>query len=265
MRPCKTSLSAYSLARVRFAKGLSSIYFHFCLLALFRRFIHSATDVAGTSPRVICAEAVQAILDVTQSYASLFTLRRTPCFVPYFVFAAGLTRIVLETDPSAMDSSPYTCSAPGQSPDTANTDTPSPYRRGTLDANSGSTPEAYMTGTDSAPTSASPGSSANTRSASPNISATHSTAATSVSAAPDDDRGMTQAVRQLQEMTVGHPGAAQARWVLRDLKPSRRTRAEGCSVVRIDRSYLSLSASASAAMLCRRPRRLRAGRHHGDV
>jgi len=40
--------------------------------------------------------------------------------------------------------------------------------------------------------------------------------------APEEDRGMTQAVQQLQEMSVGHPAAAQAGWVLRDLNPNRK-------------------------------------------
>lgn len=174
-------------------------------------------DVAGTSPRTVCAEAVQAILDVTQSYASLFTLRRTPCFVPYFVFAAGLTRIVLESDSSTVDSSPSASSAMGLSPGTVNTNSPSPYRRSTLD-DSGDTP---MTGTDSEQTSLSPGASANTRSTSAN---TTSTAATSVSNASEEDRSLTQAVLQLQEMSVGHPAAAQAGWVLRDLNPQQNNR-----------------------------------------
>lgn len=167
--------------------------------------------MAGTPPRVICAESIKAILDVTQSYASLFTLRRTPCFVPYFVFAAGLTRIVLESDSSAMNSSPSGSSAFDLSPDTGSADTPSPFRQGTLADNSNA--DVYMTGTDSGQASASPGSSSNTRSASANTSSTY---ATSVSAVPDDAGGLTQAVRQLREMSVGHPGAAQAGWVLHD-------------------------------------------------
>lgn len=48
---------------------------------------------------------------------------------------------------------------------------------------------------------------------------TESTAASTMSAVSEDDRGLSQAVFQLEEMSVGHPAAAQAGWVLRDLHP----------------------------------------------
>ncbi|OIW30459.1 hypothetical protein CONLIGDRAFT_279533 [Coniochaeta ligniaria NRRL 30616] len=183
------------------------IYFHFCLLALFRPFVLYGVDVAGISPRNVCAEAVNAILGVTQSYASLFTLRRTPCFVPYFVFAAGLTRILLKRDPTAENSSSPS-SGVGSSPATAKTETGSPYQLGELD-DGGDTP---MAGADSqnsmSPTSAIDSS-----------AITWSTSATMTNAVSEEDRGLSQAVLQLQEMSVGHPAAAQAGWVLRDVNP----------------------------------------------
>ena len=184
-----------------------SLYFHFCLLALFRPFIHHALDVAGTTPRTVCAEAVQAILDLTQSYASMFTLGRTPCLVPYFVFAAGLTRILLEGDSAAVSSlSPF--SASGSSPATVHTGTGSPYQSVSFDDGG----DASMTGTDSAQASLSPTSTM--------MSMSHrSSSATTRSSVSEDDRGMTQAVRQLEEMSVGHPAAGQAGWVLRDFNP----------------------------------------------
>ncbi|KAB5536119.1 hypothetical protein GE09DRAFT_341374 [Coniochaeta sp. 2T2.1] len=191
------------------------IYFHFCLLALFRPFINYGIDVAGTSPRVVCAEAVQAILDVTQSYASLFTLRRTPCFVPYFMFAAGLTRIGLESESTA-GTSPSASSALGLSPATGTTGSTggrSPSVPAVVDESG----DAFMTGNDSGQASFSPPTSATTRSTSATTRSTSITMTTG-SAVSDEDLGLTQAVQQLEAMSVGHPAAAQAGWVLRDFK-----------------------------------------------
>ncbi|KAB5546840.1 hypothetical protein GE09DRAFT_967025 [Coniochaeta sp. 2T2.1] len=205
------------------------IYFHFCLLALFRPFINSAMEVAGTSPRAVCAEAVQAILDVTQSYASLFTLRRTPCFVPYFVFAAGLTRLVLESD-AMTGSSPSTSSTLGLSPATVSTEARSPSQPVVADDGG----DTYMVGSDSGHTSLSPtsttlsaiGAATGSRS---NSATTWSTSNTTPSATSDNaDRGVTQAVQQLEAMSVGHPAAAQAGWVLRDFKPNQDQQQDYC-------------------------------------
>jgi len=37
----------------------------------------------------LCDEVSRAVLALTQTYARLFSLQRTPAFVPYFVYAAG--------------------------------------------------------------------------------------------------------------------------------------------------------------------------------
>lgn len=50
------------------------------------RFIRSAT-----SPRDVCTQAADAITTLVRSYDQLYTLQRTPCFVPYIVVAASIT------------------------------------------------------------------------------------------------------------------------------------------------------------------------------
>lgn len=166
--------------------------------------------MAGISPRTVCSEAVQAILDVTQSYADLFTLRRTPCFVPYFVFAAGLTRIVLESNETTENSS-SPASAIGSSPATVNTELKSPHEIGA--SNDGG--DISMSGIDSQ-SSLSPTWTTST------ATTAGSTSATTASTTSEEERGLTQAVLQLQEMSVGHPAAAQAGWVLRDFDPRQK-------------------------------------------
>ena len=42
----------------------------------------------------MCAEAAQAITSLTQIYSRLFTLRKAPCFLPYFVFSATVAQVI---------------------------------------------------------------------------------------------------------------------------------------------------------------------------
>ncbi|KAL8300895.1 hypothetical protein RB597_009378 [Gaeumannomyces tritici] len=74
------------------------MFYHFSLGVLFRPLLDQPSLVFrnGTiSPRVICAESAQAVLGLAQSYAAIFSLRRPPTFVPYFVYAAGLLQMEL--------------------------------------------------------------------------------------------------------------------------------------------------------------------------
>jgi hypothetical protein len=194
-------------------------------------------DVGGVPPRTICAEAVQAILDVTQSYASLFTLRCTPCFVPYFVFAAGLTRIVLERgstpgsspSPSASASAPTSApSTTGWSPRTGDAEVVDPaYPQQLFDEDQDRNRDTSMSGTEEPPNLFSPDFAERTGSpgTSPATATTRtmSTASTSgTTSTSEGGRSLTQAVLQLQGMSVGHPAAAQAEWVLRDIDPNQQ-------------------------------------------
>ncbi|KAB5581223.1 hypothetical protein GE09DRAFT_465569 [Coniochaeta sp. 2T2.1] len=177
-------------------------YFQFCLLALCRPFVEYSLDVGGVSPREICVEVLQTILDLTESYAKLFTLRQTPCFIPYFVFAAGLTRIAFGMD---------TRTARGLAPDLqgmGSSSEPNALSWESLPQPdvADETGEMYIGGMDDGPFSQPPSGPMTNDSNAP-------------SWCPEDHGEITQAVRQLDAMSSGHSAASQACWVLRDFKP----------------------------------------------
>lgn len=70
------------------------MYYHYAILLLFRPFIKLEIVGSGVSPRDVCSQAADAITALVNSYAQLYTLRRTPSFVPYFVLAAGISHLV---------------------------------------------------------------------------------------------------------------------------------------------------------------------------
>lgn len=73
---------------------LSSMYYHFAILLLFRPFIKVEIVASSLSPRDICSQAANAITTLVRSYSHLYTLRRTPSFVPYFVLTSAITHAV---------------------------------------------------------------------------------------------------------------------------------------------------------------------------
>jgi hypothetical protein len=70
------------------------MYYHFAILLLFRPFIKLEIVGSGVSPRDVCVQASDAIMALVNSYSQLYTLRRTPSFVPYFVLAAAIAHLV---------------------------------------------------------------------------------------------------------------------------------------------------------------------------
>ncbi|KAI6337513.1 hypothetical protein MCOR21_010389 [Pyricularia oryzae] len=120
--------SALGVLRDAVAEGTPSslflhMYYHFYLGVLFRPLAdqqaHDSTDgydfdiTSGpsahmmtttittatgdrASPRTICTESAHAVIALAQSFRRIHTLRRTPAFLPYFVYAAGL--MLLEQD-----------------------------------------------------------------------------------------------------------------------------------------------------------------------
>lgn len=70
------------------------MYYHTAILLLFRPFIKLSIIGSGLSPRDLCIQAATTISVLTKSYAELYTLRRTPSFVPYFVLASSITHVV---------------------------------------------------------------------------------------------------------------------------------------------------------------------------
>lgn len=65
--------------------------------------MNSECTISELRPHEICAQAVQSILSLVQSYDDLFTLRRVSALVPYFVCASGLFSLAVEDSGSHMD------------------------------------------------------------------------------------------------------------------------------------------------------------------
>ena len=70
------------------------MYYHFAILLLFRPFIKLEIVGSRVSPRDVCNQAADAIAILVNSYSKLYTLRRTPSFVPYFVLTSSITHLV---------------------------------------------------------------------------------------------------------------------------------------------------------------------------
>ena len=71
------------------------MYYHYAILLLFRPFIKLSFTSSGVSPRDVCGQAADAISALVNSYSQLYTLRRTPSFVPYFVLTSCITHLVV--------------------------------------------------------------------------------------------------------------------------------------------------------------------------
>jgi hypothetical protein len=70
------------------------MYYHFAILLLFRPFIKLVFSQSAVSPRDICTQAAENISSLVRSYRHLYTIRRTPSFSPYIVFAANITHLM---------------------------------------------------------------------------------------------------------------------------------------------------------------------------
>jgi len=70
------------------------MHYHYAILLLFRPFIKMTITGSAVSPRDICTQAADAISALVKSYGKLYSLRRTPSFVPYFVLTSSITHLV---------------------------------------------------------------------------------------------------------------------------------------------------------------------------
>lgn len=70
------------------------MYYHYAILLLFRPFIKMEIIGSGVSPRDVCGQAAEAISALIKSYSQLYTLQRTPSFVPYFVLTSCIAHVV---------------------------------------------------------------------------------------------------------------------------------------------------------------------------
>ncbi|CAP67700.1 uncharacterized protein PODANS_1_15900 [Podospora anserina S mat+] len=71
------------------------MYYHFAILLLFRPLIRLRIIGSGVSPRDVCSQASDAISGLLRSYSQLYTLRRTPSFVPYFVLTSSIMHLAI--------------------------------------------------------------------------------------------------------------------------------------------------------------------------
>ncbi|QSZ37054.1 hypothetical protein DSL72_009146 [Monilinia vaccinii-corymbosi] len=72
----------------------SHMYYHYAILLLFRPFIKLSLVGSGVSPRDVCTQAADAISALARSYAQLYTLRRTPSFLPHVILASSIMHLV---------------------------------------------------------------------------------------------------------------------------------------------------------------------------
>lgn len=102
------------------ARGLAartdhcSMYYHFAILLLFRPLIKLRIIGSSLTPKDVCAQAADAIQGLLRSYSQLYTLRRTPSFVPYFVLTSSIMHLAIGAAPSG--SPPEGLKVEGQSP-----------------------------------------------------------------------------------------------------------------------------------------------------
>lgn len=71
------------------------MYYHFAILLLFRPLIKLRIVGSKVSPRDVCSQAADAIQGLLRSYSQLYTLRRTPSFVPYFVLTSAIMHMAI--------------------------------------------------------------------------------------------------------------------------------------------------------------------------
>lgn len=81
------------------------MYYHFGILLLFRPLIKLRILGSKVTPRDVCWQAADAILGLLRSYSQLYTLRRTPSFVPYFVLTSTIMHLAIGAVSSSRETS----------------------------------------------------------------------------------------------------------------------------------------------------------------
>lgn len=92
------------------------MYYHFAILLLFRPLIKLRIIGSTVSPREVCTQAADAIQGLLHSYSQLYTLRRTPSFVPYFVLTSSIMHLAIAASAASIQPN-----ADGTPPQKANT------------------------------------------------------------------------------------------------------------------------------------------------
>ncbi|KAE8445252.1 hypothetical protein EG329_013624 [Mollisiaceae sp. DMI_Dod_QoI] len=77
------------------------LFYHSATLLLFQPFINLKLLTSAVLPREVCTQAADAITGLVKSYSDLYTLRRTPSFVPFFVLQSSIIHLLgLKHNPS---------------------------------------------------------------------------------------------------------------------------------------------------------------------
>lgn len=71
------------------------MYYQFIIMQLFRPLVGLRIIGSQVSPRDICLEATRAIQNLLTSYSQLYTLKRVPYFMPYFVLTSSITQFTI--------------------------------------------------------------------------------------------------------------------------------------------------------------------------
>lgn len=89
------------------------MYYHFAILLLFRPLIKLRIIGSSILPRDVCSQAADAIQGLLRSYSQLYTLQRTPSFVPYFVLTSSIMHLAIgASSPMQTGASPAAASNP---------------------------------------------------------------------------------------------------------------------------------------------------------
>ncbi|KAL3952746.1 hypothetical protein ACCO45_012689 [Purpureocillium lilacinum] len=78
-----------------YTQYLNCMYYHFAMLLLFRPLITYRIVGSEVMPQDVCSQAADAIQALLASYAQLYTLKRTPSFVPYFVLTSTTMKLAV--------------------------------------------------------------------------------------------------------------------------------------------------------------------------
>jgi hypothetical protein len=81
------------------------MYYHFAVLLLFGPFIKLRFLGSTISPYEICVQAAGAITSLLGSYRRLYSLQRTPCFVPLLALASNAAHFTPD-EPLTLGASP---------------------------------------------------------------------------------------------------------------------------------------------------------------
>jgi hypothetical protein len=73
----------------------ASLYYHFAILLLFQPFIKLRIVNSNISPKDVCVQTADTMQSLLRSYSQLYTLRRTPSFVPYFTLKCSVIHLLI--------------------------------------------------------------------------------------------------------------------------------------------------------------------------